>query len=250
MANHADQFNDALKNIDTLIDLPDRMRGYAIDTLQPLLESAKLDNLTRNKIQNIIRALEGIHSDSLRSTYKIVYNQCCILAVSALSAVLENFFIEHANKNFSSINQDALGKIKVSLAELSELNYETKENIGNIILEKDSTVTFQDLQSIKRSFNTYLNIQASLDAETQNKIIFYQQCRHVLVHGGGRIDKKFVDRLESLNANLKEYKVGQRVQLFVTDWRDIKKAFVVLVENLTEPPKERVEFIDTKAEFQ
>ncbi|MDO8518097.1 MAG: hypothetical protein Q7S26_02295 [bacterium] len=238
MPNYLEDFERALGNIDELVAFPDRMRTYVIGTVSPLLKSSKIDYLERTKIQNIIKALEGVHNQSLRSSYKIVYNQCCVLGVSALSAALERFFVQYAAQHHEEINQKQLSKIRISLSELSSLSYQPQDHIGRIILNKDNTINFQDLQSTKRSFKDYFNVDITVEATIQKQIIFYQQCRHIIVHKGGIVDEEFISRLLIADANLKNFKLGDEIQLYVHDWTKVKQSFMTLIESVTSVPIE------------
>lgn len=55
----------------------------------------------------------------------------------------------------------------------------------------------------------------------------------MLVHRGGVVDNKFVDATKSFGANIKQYRIGDKIELGNDDWANIKSAFKALVETTT-----------------
>jgi hypothetical protein len=54
-----------------------------------------------------------------------------------------------------------------------------------------------------------------------------------LVHKGGIADDKFIQAVFSFNANIKDYKKGDRIEINASDWDDIKNIFTELVAQVT-----------------
>ena len=47
------------------------------------------------------------------------------------------------------------------------------------------------------------------------------------------VDKKFINSTKVLDANIKNYKVGDTVEIRSSDWIDMKQAFLSLLDMLT-----------------
>ena len=229
MTNYQEEFRQSLENIEQLVELPALIQQSVLEILAKV-DHAKLSYLENQATQNAYDLIAGIESGSLKSSYKIIYNQVCILAVSTLSAYLEKYFQEFATYNLDKLNSLALDKIKVTLLEAFNLSSNIS-NIGSLITDKDGGINFQDLQSILKSFNEYLGKNIVPDDATRNKIIFYQHCRHLLVHNNGIINQYFLDKVGQ--SNLKSYKIDDLIQLDQDDWINIKQSFTELYRLIT-----------------
>jgi hypothetical protein len=216
-----------LQNIEKLISIPQFIQETAIDALEKILiEEKDLLNTTKIKIRNTSQALKNISNGSIQQSFSIIYNQVCVLSVSTLNAKIEDYFINYiasgAWKDLRNIN-----KIKLTLAELSDYKFQIIAPLGKIILAKDNSINFQDLQSTIRTFNDYLGKDINIEENLKKQIIFYQQCRHVLVHKNGIIDDEFLNKVGS--NNLKNYTLGQQIKLDNEDWLKIKKIFPEII---------------------
>jgi hypothetical protein len=218
--------NQSFYDIDQLIEVPNLIQRLALDCLKKL-DSSTLKNTDKIKLNNSIQLLENISDGSIKESFKIIYNQVCILAVSASNATLEKYFINFITSHWKklSFSQEVA---KLSLAELSEYNFNIKPFLGEIILKKITAINFQDLQSIVRSFEQYCKKSIVIDDDLKKIIIFYQQCRHVLVHKNGYVDKDFIKKTG--NNNLKNYMMGDKIELNKSDWINIKNTFPKIIE--------------------
>jgi len=226
MNTYTDEMKKELDYIEKLISTPNIIRDHAINSLKNFKDS-DLKNTEQIKLKNAIQSIENISNKSINKSYGIIYNQICILAVSALSAVLEKYFI-NMTKQFEKIRLP--NDLKISLYEIKEYEFDMKKNLGNIILKKDNSINFQDLKSVLRAYEKYFNKNIKLDDELKNNIIFYQQCRHVLVHKNGIVDEDFIQRIK--NCNIKKYKKKNKIQLNKNDWEKIKKYFCSFMNKL------------------
>jgi len=230
--SYIEKFKKDLEDIEQLISTPDTIKDFVIKSLKKMRVS-ELKYSERTIVKNLILSLENISQHSISKSYKIIYNQVCILAVSALAAAIEKYFIDAIKE---SSKQIILPKeIKISLAEAQEkYKFEIKNNLGKIILEKDNSINFQDLQSTIRTFKNYFSRNIKLKSKVKDFVIFYQQCRHVLVHKNGIIDDEFLSRTSKLTIKkLKQYEKGDKVELNKEDWRQIKTSFISFIQSLT-----------------
>lgn len=214
-----------------MITVPVFFQQSVVESLKKF-DTSEWKNSEKRKLENLVNAIAGISDTSIKESYKAIYNQTCILAVSASSVLLEKYFTNYLNTNWKTVNTQVLNNIKVSLGELGDkYKYDLKSHLGEVVLDKGDSISFQDLQSIKRTFEKYLDIKIEIDNELEKKIIFYHHCRHVLVHKKGVIDQDFVDKVASRGANLKNYKVGDCIELSENDWEGIKDSFSGLVKS-------------------
>src|SRR5579862_669414 len=190
MVDYKVEFEKELGEVEKLIETPNLMKDHALGTLNRVYKDPSLSNTARTSVDNGIKALQAISDETLKANYQAIYNQCCVLAVSLLAAKLEKYFINFGNGNWEKIDVSKKGgEVKFSLSELAEHGYNIRPNIAQLIRSKDSSISFQDLRSIKRSFQGYFSKNVSVDNECEKSIIFYQQCRHNIVHQGGVIDE-------------------------------------------------------------
>ncbi len=227
-------FQKELSDIDKLEQTPALIRSMAIGALEQAIGKTGITPGVRQGIENVKKGLENIEDGSIKKNYGIIYSQMCILAVSSLEATLKKYF-ENALNGFNNINQEnkELDGIRITLAELAKNNFSYRSGFGSLVLEK-AKLNFQDFQAIKRNFKNYLSKEIGLDSEIEKRICFYLELRHVLVHKGGIVDKKFVDATTSFGANIKNYQEAHRAVVDSNDWSVIKTSFSALVQNLTQ----------------
>lgn len=222
------------EKIEKLESMPMIMRDQAVQCLEKVInESKKLVHNDKKVIQNNIDSLENIKEESMKEQFSVIYSQMCVLAVSSLEAILKDYFVDSFN-NKTDINMEnkKLNEIKVTIRDIidNELNFDNK--LGSLILERDKP-NFQDLKSILSNFKNYFNKEIKLESDLQKKLCFYLEIRHLLVHKGGVVDKKFINSTKVLGANIKNYKAGDTVEIKSSDWIDMKQAFLSLMDILT-----------------
>jgi hypothetical protein len=231
--DYVKDFKKELSNIDKLEQTPNLIKNVAIQALNSAINSSGIQTTTKAILERNKESLENIGDRSISNNFSIIYSQMCILAVSSLEATLKKYF-ENALSDFSNINQsnDELKKIKISLNELVENNLKFSGKFGKLIINK-ANLNFQDLKSIKRIFSEYISKDIILDTEMEKKTCFFLEARHALVHKGGIADDKFIQAVFSFNANIKDYKKGDRIEINASDWDDIKNIFTELVAQVT-----------------
>lgn len=228
-------FSTRLAQIDKLETTPNLMRQHAIDTLNRVLDHRAVIN-NRQAIQTLENgrdSLENISDLSMASNYKVIYSQMCILMVSDVEAVLKLYF-ENAANSYQQLRRDnpKLQQVKVTLEDIIANGLRFGGKVGKLIIEKDKP-NFQDLKSIKDVFNRYFGKEISLDDETEKRVIFYLEARHILVHKGGIADDKFVSATNRMGANLKDLGVGDVIEFSHEDWAQMKDCFTKLIQSVT-----------------
>lgn len=222
-----------LEEIGNLELTPEIMRNQAVQCLEKVLDNPRLKHGDRNIIRNNIDSLENIKEESMKEQFSVIYSQMCVLAVSSLEAVLKDYFVDSFNdKTDLNMKNKKLDEVKVTIRDIidNELNFDNK--LGSLILERDKP-NFQDLKSILSNFKNYFNKEIKLENDLQKKLCFYLEIRHLLVHKGGVVDKKFINSTKVLDANIKNYEVGDTVEIKSPDWTDMKQAFLSLMGMLT-----------------
>ena len=222
------------EKIEKLESTPMVMRDQAIQCLKTVLDgSSNLVHEDKNIIDNGIKSLKNIREESMKEQFSVIYSQMCVLAVSSVEAILKDYFVDSFNdKTDINIKNKKLNEIKVTIRDIidNELNFDNK--LGALILERDKP-NFQDLKSILNNFKNYFNKEIELESNLQKKLCFYLEIRHLLVHKGGVVDKKFINSTKVLDANIKNYEVGDTVEIKSSDWIDMKQAFLYLLGMLT-----------------
>ncbi len=224
------ELESELSDIEKLISTPTQIRDIALGVLSGL-NTSNLGFFEKQKFANGKQALENISQESLSKAFNVIYNQVCVLAVSALSVALEKYFTNYLNSNWSSLPWDKskeLSSIKIDLAELAEMKFQVREKLAQIILSKNNSINFQDLGSTLRSFDNYLGREIKLEEIDKGNAIFYMQCRHVIVHNNGIIDESFLKKVGIYNK--KNYAIRGRINLTHEDWLCIRDTFLRLID--------------------
>ena len=164
MRDYVKELTDYFNEIEKLIETPIVVKGIVLDSIKNFGD-ADLSNTGKIKISNIKQAIENIEEGNLKSNFQIIYNQSCVLAVSSLAAVLERLFINYVQSNWNRIVISKKEKdLRVPLSYLLKYNLRLTTVIGKIILEKDTSVKLDDLQSLVRTFDEYFGVKIKIAA--------------------------------------------------------------------------------------
>lgn len=226
-----EEFEEELDDIGVLSETPKLIIEHAKQTLKSAIQ-AESNNTAKTRLNNGIQSLNNISNDSIRENYKIIYSQMCILAVSSLEATLKKYF-QHKVKDVNKINKhnDALSNIKITAFELLNKDNDLTQSFVQIINDRENN-KFQSLKNIKEVFKSYFEKDVILDEEDEKRIIFYLELRNVLVHKSGIIDVRFTGATDKMKANLRNYKIGDKVICSELDWKDSSEVFLKLVKEI------------------
>jgi len=226
-----DLFSEELNDISKLVETPNLMREVALSGIDSVLEQSPA--AIKQKLDNTKKILENITDESIKQNYKIIYSQMLILAVSSMEAILKKYLRDEIIKMDKINNENSkLEEIKLNAKKLLDYNFNSNELFCDLLLEKENS-SFQNLKLIKETFEDYLNIKFVLNNEDEKKLIFYLELRHVLVHKSGKIDKRFINSTSKMNANIKNYKLYDDVNIEEEEWNMVKDVFIKLVKNIT-----------------
>ena len=155
------------------VNIPERLSGARIVT--------QLENLRENQ--------------SLRQEYSVMFNQCIVLQVSYFASSLHDLFRYFFQRRIEEGGTSEILKeeLKVSFGQLNDLGWDVKANAADLFLSARD-LSFQDMQSVTRSFSKWLGFSRPRDSAT-NTIIVGQAARHCIVHTGGRVSSRMLSQI-------------------------------------------------------
>jgi hypothetical protein len=189
----------------------------------------------RFDVGHTLTLLRGIHDhDSLEHNYREMLNQCNVLLVSYFSSAVGDIFKSAVSEAVRSGAGPALlaADIRLTLREVREIAGELVERSGELFTAHRD-ISFQDMQSIGRSFREYFDYDPPKN-EVVNDIIVSQGCRHVIVHSGGIVDRKLLRQVanaepRTLHVDLVE---NRKVQFSESDISIVGDQMKVFVQTL------------------
>lgn len=185
---------------------------FCIDHLEELEnrisqnEEIKITNV-RFLPSHTLEQLRNIkQNQSLTSMYGSMYNQGVVLLISYFTSSLKELFRQCINF-WASNNQRAFNKvsteIKITFDELHSYNFNLSNSIGDLIIKKKG-ISFQDMQSTLREFESYFGVKIEKKSDVDN-IIIGQAARHAIVHSLAIADEKFINQIsDTTHRNLKK----------------------------------------------
>jgi len=202
-----DSFKSHIDTVKSLMSFDKIVLDFCISHIEQLNDRIK--NNPEIKITNVyflpentLRQLKQIkQNDSLKIQYESIYNQCLVLIVSYFTSTVKELFRDSL-QYFSEKKKDCLksinAELKFTFEELETYNFNLSQSVGEIIIKKRN-LTFQDMQSICREFQTYFNIKIEKNGIVDN-IILAQAARHAIVHSLSIADDKFVNQISQTNS--------------------------------------------------
>jgi len=191
--------NSFEKNSNSVIELMNFDRiilDFCINHIESLNNKLKKLKITNPYMlaDNTVSALTNIRkNNSMRNQYRSIFNQCLVLLVSHFTSAIEDIFrigvdmiIVEGRLNSNEIDDS----IKISINELRYLNFDLSGNFGDLLMRKKG-ISFQDMQSLNRTFKQYLGFSIEINNELNN-IIFAQAARHTIIHASSIVNEKFM----------------------------------------------------------
>lgn len=200
MRNILNEFKRDIGSVYSLLDFDVFIIDLPLSEIRDLKTYAEKQSLpvVIQKADKLEKILTGIRTHgSTKLTYETIYNQCIVLLVSYFSATLENLFEYCIESSLKAGASDALlsEEIKLHVKDMYSIGENPLAQVGEFLISGNK-ISFQDMKSIKRAFEMYLNISMEKDALT-NDIIFAQAARHIIVHNGSEINSKFQHQITS-----------------------------------------------------
>lgn len=190
------RFEEHVASVNNLINFDRDVLDHAINNLRDLSAKLKKDYQIDNpylSVDNTLRSIENIRkNDSLKARYKTIVNQGLVLLVSYFASSIHDLFRRGVQTVLDKEDGSDLFKVqvRVSLRELKDVNFEVKDIVPELLIQSKD-ISFQDMQSIGRTFKEHFGIEIDKD-EDVNNIILGQACRHVIVHSAGIINDRLI----------------------------------------------------------
>lgn len=239
MDNAVNTFKSNIDSVEKLINFDREVLHIAIESITELHNSLveKLD--ITNEHMNGGRTLEilkSIHSnDSLKTRFSIINNQAVVLLVSYFGSAISDLFRQASSIAIEKHKDDKVlnSEIKLKVSEILQLEPPIGASIGDLLITKNS-ISFQDMQSIKREFNKYFGIIINKD-KTVNNIILSQACRHSIVHEGSIVNSRVVNQVKgAMPRDLKtDIKLHSNIEFSEDEIKIISKSMLAYVCDLS-----------------
>ncbi len=197
-------FTSQVEEVKKLSSFDQDILSVVIGSLESLsvdLHRAGIDNpsLLPDKTIDIIKNVKT--HGSLRQRYETINNHSIVLLVSYFSSAVGDLFnaaVDYAVQNYLPLTKKLeKEEIKLSISDLQAYGYDLNGEIGRIIARK-SDISFQDMQSISRTFTNFLGVSLDWNEyDFVHNIIAGQACRHAIVHNAEVVDESCVGQLKS-----------------------------------------------------
>ena len=185
-----------------------------LNALQARLTAIHADS-SRLNVSNTLAMLQNIRTnESLQPHYRQMLNQCDVLLVSYFSSAIGDIFKAGVADAVRHGSRPAILKeeIKIGLQIVREIGPDLVERSGELLAEHRD-ISFQNMQTVAKTFRDYFDFDRPQD-EVVNDLILAHACRHVIVHCGGKADRKTIGQLRTAKPRtLKpEMTVGDQIQ--------------------------------------
>jgi hypothetical protein len=170
-----------------------------LDRLQKDLED-KRANLAIVAVQNHRRNIQNIRkNESVKHHYDTMLNQCVVLLVSHFASAMHDALRAGVYEALRHGQRFPVAKQEIK-AKLGDLWYGQDEqrradHIVELAIDQPG-VSFQDMQSVHRTFHDYLTITTPRGPALDD-IIIGQATRHCIVHTGGKATLKSMKMIGS-----------------------------------------------------
>jgi hypothetical protein len=173
-------------------------------------------------------------NDSLKSKYGTVCNQAVVLLVSHFSSAIGDLFRKAVTATLDREGNEALlnEELKLTFKEMQDRNWDLKNSAGDLLIAKKD-LTFQDMQSTVRAFDSYVGIEIIMDQCTNN-IILGQAARHVIVHTSARATDRMLKQLAKANPRTLKRNIepDEALVFFKQEVLELKSEMIKFVQKL------------------
>jgi hypothetical protein len=176
----------------------------------------KVETRVRSYAKNIWRQGERSKVD-LRRDFRLLHASAVVALWGALEVAIEDFLIAWLMNNPSALRIEALQKTKIALAEYEALDREDRMRVLLRELER-SVIGKQGVGCFEPLLDTF-GLSGSVVKARKQGIYELQQVRNVIVHRGGRADRRFVEACPHWKA-----KVGEQLKLSGKDCSRYQRA--------------------------
>jgi hypothetical protein len=233
-----DTFHTSAKSVLELLDFDRVIIALAVDGLRNVASHIERSyNLPAAVItlNNRAEMLEQVRKgDSLRPKYETIFNQCVVLLVSYFDSAVHGVFrcavIEALRTDIAVPVKSE--KLSVSWSAL-EQTHGDRERIFADLLVAQKNISFQDMQSVVRTFKDLLNITLPRTTHTDN-IILGQAARHAIVHARAIVDDRMVNQVAAAKLRTLKPEVVHMAELRFTpeEVNELSVSMTVYVQDL------------------
>jgi len=211
------RFESHLLTLDELIGFDRLLLNFCIthiETLNERLKSGPFEISNSSYLaENALSAIKNVReNNSLRVNYQSIFNSCLVLQVSYFTSIVSDIFNHSMNR----------------------LLVNNKKNITSEQLKKRNDINFQNMGSIIKTYNKYLNVSITKNSMV-NTIAMSQLCRHVIVHSLSITDEKFISQLKELQPRdiKRNISLGEKIQFTITELRYVRFAMQQFISDLS-----------------
>jgi hypothetical protein len=234
--NIAATFAENARDVEHLIDFDRDVMDIMLMSLETLKKDvpAQFHSLT-GRVDRIVHVVKNIRdNESLKSKYSTVCNQAVVLLVSHFASALGDLFRNSISKALEvDANKTLLDEeLKITFREMKERNWNMKAAAGDLLIAKKD-LTFQDMQSTVKAFDTYVGVQIEKD-QCVNNIILGQAARHVIVHAGSQVTDRMLKQLARVEPrSLKQLlEVGTKLVFTKDEVLELKSEMTAFIDAL------------------
>ena len=229
-------FSENARDVERLIDFDRDVVSLMIMSLEGLKKDvpSQLHSFT-SRIDRTVQVMTDIRNNkSLKSKYDTVCNQAVVLLVSHFASTVGDIFRTAVSAALERDGNEALfvEELKLTFREIKDKNWNLKDSAGDLLIAKKD-LTFQDMQSTFRAFESYIGILIVKD-ERANNIILGQSARHVIVHTGARITERMMKQVVKATPRTLKQDLKRDAELVFAkeEVLELKAAMVAFVEDL------------------
>lgn len=195
------RFNKSLAYVNELLTFDETIQKVCISALNQIKRALKSIN-PLHSVDNQITMLSDIRNNgSLDKYYGVMHNQCVVLLVSYFTSAIEDVFIVGLADRIANNSFPESGKYKLSINDMLDIQAQaTPEAIASLIVRRSDGVNFQNMKSIIRSCNDYLNIDIKKDA-LHDTIAVAHICRHSIVHSGAIARQDTITQIQNYKSS-------------------------------------------------
>jgi len=162
---------------------------------------SKVETRVRSYAKNIWPQGENSKVD-LRRDFQLLRASAIVALWGALEVAIEDFLIAWMLNNPSALRIEALQKTKIALAEYEVLDREDRMRVLFRELER-SVIGKQGVDCFEPMLQIF-GLSGPVEAEPKKAINELQHVRNVMVHRGGRADRRFVEACHDWKARVGE----------------------------------------------
>lgn len=239
------EFDARTNEVERLMNFDRDLLDVAIQSVTALRERLKQHHALDNPSLTAEKTLEQLNSfrlnDSLRPRYETIFNQALVLLVSYFGSAIHDLFAIGIQRAIDRGTDTTISaeEFKFSVKQLREMDFDVSKSIPELLISSKD-ISFQDMQSIKRAFQKYLEIVIQKD-EDVNNIIIGQACRHVVVHAGGRVSERMLRQIEQASPRRVkvDIQLGQQIQFSESEINLIAKSMKTYVSSIVSSLEKR-----------